>query len=542
MVPKVLVADDRRDGVDLVCSVLADVLADCVVDTTVSYDKAMDLVLKADIAIIDNDWSETGSGPRDGGLEILRHAKQNGRPVRGIIMTAFDAGERFEMLRTVFTEQLADDWIPKPNSTSSRALDLFKNDMLRAFRKSWGSVSMTREVSILRETRERDRAELEEKFHALPGSLIGNNPRFLDAVRVALETASSDEPTLVIGESGTGKREIANLIARQADKEPLHMLQPGVRPKEMLYSDLFGYAKNYAAVGADKEGRAGLIEESQGHALLLDDLHRIPLTVQASILNPIDRGEVVRAGESRLRKLNPQPKFIATMGMEPQRAIEEGLLEKDLANRFLLTIRLPAMRDRLDDVLPLLEYECGRRGYIPEILPGAIELIREYFRQRISGNENVRAILAVAAQVERQRPPRLDRSVMTEIFASVGMKYGDAEAAAAEVSPREPTQADCAGEWCAKIDRSMVGTANPVHKDILKHRAGGEAYPGRTEADRSRMGLQVLEDVIESYGGAAGFARELCSGMSERESEKLHANVRKTLGRARARHEDSSDS
>jgi len=187
---------------------------------------------------------------------------------------------------------------------------------------------------------------------------------------LALRVARSEATVLVNGESGVGKEVFARLIHKESSraKAPFIKINCGAIPRELLESELFGYDSG-AFTGAQRKGKPGLIELADHGTLFLDEIGELPLDMQVKLLHVLQDRVLTRVGGTR-----PAPvdiRVVAATNRDLARMVEEKTFRNDLFYRLnVVPIEIPPLRQRRDDILPLLQecltffneqYGCERR-------------------------------------------------------------------------------------------------------------------------------------------------------------------------------------
>ena len=209
------------------------------------------------------------------------------------------------------------------------------------------------------------------------GYLVGRSRVMKQVYKSVEDTAPTDLPVLILGETGTGKGMIARLIhlkSRRRDKRFL-TINCGTIPETLLESELFGHKKG-SFTGAISDKR-GLLEEAGGGTVFLDEITNTSLAFQAKLLEAIEEKTVRRVGETVTRKIDVRFLFATNRDLEIE--VEEGRFRKDLYYRInVFDIEIPPLRDRRNDI------------------PQLAELFLERFRHEI--NKNIDGFTAEAME------------------------------------------------------------------------------------------------------------------------------------------------
>ena len=172
---------------------------------------------------------------------------------------------------------------------------------------------------------------------------------------LARRAAGTDLSVLITGETGTGKELIArtiHVLSSRADR-PFLAVNCGALRAELALSQLFGHRKG-AFTGAHAD-TAGLVEAADGGTLCLDEVGDLPHDVQVTLLRFLESGEYMRLGEARVRRA--EVRIIASTNRELRGSEGERLFRRDLLFRLNeIEIRVPPLRERLDDIVPLARH------------------------------------------------------------------------------------------------------------------------------------------------------------------------------------------
>jgi len=196
--------------------------------------------------------------------------------------------------------------------------------------------------------------------------MVFKDPRSLELLNRIERLAPSEANALIMGETGTGKelvaRHIHNLSRRSA--EPFVAVNCGSFPESLVESELFGHEKG-AFTGATSS-KAGWFEAAKGGTLFLDEIGDLPLNMQVKLLRVLQEREVVRLGSRTAIPINVR--LVAATNVNLADAVVAGHFREDLFYRLhVATIRLPPLRERFGDILPLaqffIEEHCQRLGY-----------------------------------------------------------------------------------------------------------------------------------------------------------------------------------
>jgi len=185
-----------------------------------------------------------------------------------------------------------------------------------------------------------------------PARVVGASDAWKDVLRQAAKVAAAETTVLLTGESGTGKEVLARFLHSSSHRAggPFVAINCAALPDTLLESELFGYEKG-AFTGAHGS-RPGRIEAAQGGVLFLDEVGETSPSVQAKLLRVLQEREFQRLGSNRTQKADIR--VVAATNRDLRTAMSRGAFREDLFYRLaVFEIRIPPLRERRDDVLPL---------------------------------------------------------------------------------------------------------------------------------------------------------------------------------------------
>lgn len=200
--------------------------------------------------------------------------------------------------------------------------------------------------------------------------MIGNSVATQQLRRQALRAAQLDTTLLLLGETGTGKELLAQGIhhASHRNSGPFVGINMGALPESLAEAELFGTAPG-AYTGADRKGRTGKILLADGGTLFLDEIAEMPLPMQAKLLRVLQEREVEALGSNSLKKVDVR--IIAATSKDLMKQVETGEFREDLYYRLnVLPIKLPPLRERIDDIHELAAYllaKIQKQSQLPEL-------------------------------------------------------------------------------------------------------------------------------------------------------------------------------
>jgi two-component system, NtrC family, response regulator AlgB len=263
------------------------------------------------------------------GLELLKEIKSRSPNTIVILMTAYGTIQN----AVAAMQAGAYDYVTKPFS-----LDQIKHAVDRAL-----------EVKNLRS----ENRALHHSINGLP-LLTTRSPQFRSLIETAYAAASSDATILLTGESGTGKNVLARQIHEWSSRhdKPFVVVNCTTLSDQLLESELFGHTKG-SFTGAIKD-KPGLLEAADGGSVFLDEIAELQPSLQSKFLRFLQDEGFERAGGEQTIQVNAR--IIAATNRNLREEISATRFRGDLYYRLnVINIRLPPLRERLEDVLPLAE-------------------------------------------------------------------------------------------------------------------------------------------------------------------------------------------
>ncbi|TWC32724.1 two-component response regulator AlgB [Pseudomonas sp. SJZ079] len=291
----------------------------------------------------------------DNGLDVLAQMRVQAPWMRVVIVTAHSAVDT-----AVDAMQAgAADYLVKPCSPEQ-------------LRMSAAKQLEVRQLSVRLEA-------LEGQVDKAKNDLDSHSPAMMAVLETARQVAVTDANILILGESGTGKGELARAIhgwSQRAKKACVTINCPSLTA-ELMESELFGHSRG-AFTGAS-ESTLGRVNQADGGTLFLDEIGDFPLALQSKLLRFIQDKEYERVGDPVTRRADVR--ILAATNLDLRDMVSEGLFREDLLYRLnVITLTLPPLRERVDDILDLAERFLAR-------------FVKDYARPARGFSDEVRAAL-----------------------------------------------------------------------------------------------------------------------------------------------------
>jgi two-component system, NtrC family, response regulator HydG len=278
--------------------------------------------------------------PQVDGLAVLNAARALPEPPEVVLMTAFATAESaVEAMKAG-----AADYVTKP----------FAMDELRL---------RVRRLAAQREGEQRNARLLER----LTPTLCAESAGMKAALAAARQVAATDATVLLLGESGTGKSQLARWIHFQSRRAagPLVEVHCAALPESLLESELFGHEKG-AFTGAHQR-KAGHLAAASSGTIFLDEIGEVTPATQVKLLRFLQEKQFVPVGATETRRADVR--VISATNRDLRAAVQAGQFREDLYYRLdVFAIAIPPLRERREDVLPIAEHLLSARGVPPEKL------------------------------------------------------------------------------------------------------------------------------------------------------------------------------
>ncbi len=329
---RVLVVDDEADIRELIDLTLArmGLLAECVgsvAEARAALDAHGFQLCLTDMRL-----------PDGAGLDIVRYISEHHAQTPVAVITAFGSAEN----AVAALKAGAFDYLAKPVGL----------DQLRALVKS--------ALRLPGSDKEDDGA----------AALIGDSPAMQQVRTLIGKLARSQAPIYISGESGSGKELAARLIHARSNRSGAAFVPVncGAIPENLMESEFFGYRKG-AFTGADSE-REGFFQAATGGTLFLDEVADLPLAMQVKLLRAIQEKRVRKVGAVSEEPVDVR--IICATHRNLRDCVEKGAFRQDLYYRLnVIELRMPSLRERVEDIAPLIDAILARLGDPPPRLSAA---------------------------------------------------------------------------------------------------------------------------------------------------------------------------
>ncbi|MDB5751330.1 MAG: putative response regulator, NtrC [Ramlibacter sp.] len=374
--------------------------------------------------------------PGGSGLDLLSKVKEKHPGLPVIIMTAFSD---LDSAVSAF-QGGAFEYLPKPFDVP-KAVEL-----------------------IRRAVEESQREEVAEERMAVAPEMLGQAPAMQDVFRAIGRLSQSNVTVMITGESGSGKELVARALHKHSPRAtgPFVAINTAAIPKDLLESELFGHERG-AFTGAQTM-RRGRFEQADGGTLFLDEIGDMPFDLQTRLLRVLSDGHFYRVGGHNAVKTNVR--VIAATHQDLEQRVKDGGFREDLFHRLnVIRLRLPALRERLEDIPMLtrhfLQGSAKQLGVEPKRISDAalVRLTSFRFPGNVRQLENIchwLTVMAPAQLVEpKDLPPEVGSGVGLAAPAAVPEAPAVAGAPAVTASP-VPVPPVVGGSWESALEAEAL--------------------------------------------------------------------------------------
>jgi len=271
--------------------------------------------------------------PDINGIEFLKKIKKINNNIYVILMTAYST-----VSTAVEAMKLgAYDYVEKP----------FENEKILLV------IERIIELKKIKDENKELKIKLKQDYDF--SSYVGDGNKVNEIFNLVKIVAQKSTSVLLIGETGTGKELLTNIIHYNSSrsKKPLIKVSCAILSREIFESELFGHVKGaFTGALSDKTGR---FEMANGGTLYLDDIDDVPLDLQVKLLRALEEREIEKVGGNKPVKVDIR--LIASTKKDLRKMVDEGNFREDLFYRLnVFPIKLPALRERKDDIKKLIRH------------------------------------------------------------------------------------------------------------------------------------------------------------------------------------------
>ena len=224
------------------------------------------------------------------------------------------------------------------------------NNMNLKHNQEWANIIESNKAENSRLRRELDYMRLKDQR-----VVIANSPIMKNVLKMVEAVAPTDSSVVILGQSGTGKDVISQLIHEKSHRSNKSYLSVNcaAMPEALLESELFGYESG-AFTGAKSGGKIGLFEATDGGTIFLDEIGEMSLPLQAKLLRVLESHDIRRIGG--IENIHVDVRVICATNRDLEKMVAEGTFREDLYYRLsVFTIQLPPLAERKEDILPIAQ-------------------------------------------------------------------------------------------------------------------------------------------------------------------------------------------
>ena len=386
--------------------------------------------------------------PRMGGMDLLRKVHKEAPETEVVVLTAHGTVQS-----AVEAMKLgAIDYLAKPLSGP---------DELRVI------AAKALERRALKDEENRKAVRAEER-----GGMIAADPAMVSVAQQIAKVAATDATVLLLGESGAGKEVAARAVHDQSPRAngPFVAVNCAVLSENLIESEMFGHEKG-AFTGATT-ARRGRFELADGGTLFLDEVAELHPSLQAKLLRVLEERCFERVGGTRT--ITVDLRLVAATNRDLSQEMAEGRLREDLYHRLaVFPIRLPPLRERPSDIVPLAEHLLLRVGR--QIRKPGLTLADDA-REALLGHRWPGNVRELANVLERAAILADDKEITS---ALLGLSFASSPQPAGAV---------------------FEGTLKDIEREAIRQALAAEGGHRKNTAERLGIGLRTLYEKIKEYG------------------------------------------
>jgi DNA-binding NtrC family response regulator len=442
---KVLLVDDEPNIRDLVAAVLQREFQVSEVESGAALQKAFTELPQPDVIVLDQKLRDST------GLDLLPQIKKRWSDTEVVMLTGL--------------------------GTMEMALEAGRLGAFTFLTKPFETEKLLSDVRCAFESKQKkqENVALRGALEIMSGntSPVFSSAEMKDVVRTVERVAPSDVTILICGESGTGKEVIADLIHAMSSRSrgKIIKINCAALPRELIESELFGSVKGaYTGAHSDREG---LFRQAEGGTLFLDEISEMPIDTQSKLLRVLQDQKVRPVGGKTDYQTNCR--LVAATNRNPEEAIRDGKLREDLYYRIsAISVILPALRERRDDIMPLANAFLKRfSGQADRVVRGFTQSAVD----RLTGFEwpgNVR---------------QLQNEIQRAVLLCEGEMIDGADLSITRTRPESTESQDTNFTLLEGVERNAI-------VQMLKETNGNKLEA----AKRLGIGRQTLYNKIKAYG------------------------------------------
>lgn len=321
-------------------------------------DTALEIVKVQPLQLVLMDMNYSHSQNGEEGIMLLRKVKMYQPEVPVILMTAWGSID----LAISAMKEGAFDFITKPWNNTALL------DRIETAIQLHGIENLKRNSGVLERKYEGEGSFGAPKKEMAPAQfdsriskfnpdmeVIGSNEQFRQVMSTVEKVSRTNAPVLIVGESGCGKELVAEALHYNSLRErmPLIKVNLGGVSSSQFDSEMFGHKKG--AFSDAYTDRKGYFEQAEGGTLFLDEIDELDLACQVKLLRVLQEQSYEVLGESGVRKANVR--VVCATNVDLDQMVMKGTFREDLFYRInLITLRLPALRERKEDIVPIAMY------------------------------------------------------------------------------------------------------------------------------------------------------------------------------------------